>query len=187
MITVVTVWFLIAVGVGYAGLLARAPVPPPAIAFAMSAACLVMWRAQPFNEAVRRAGPRPILVFHLVTRALAGSYFLSLYSRGDLPGEFARVGGYGDIVVAIGAAGVLRFCLPIVTRRQETALLLWNAVGLADILIVLSRGIRMLEQDPAIGEQFTSLPLALLPTFLVPLIIASHVVLFVSRDTRLRR
>lgn len=75
----------------------------------------------------------------------------------------------------------------MLTRGQEIALLVWNASGLLDILLVLSRGIRMFLADPAFGEGFARLPLALLPTFIVPLVIASHIVLFVSRDTRLRR
>jgi hypothetical protein len=183
---ILTVWFLMALGIGYVRLLARAPLPPPAIAFALTAVALVLWRVPAIRESVRRAGPRPLVAFHL-TRALAGGYFLYLHSRGELPAEFARVAGWGDILVAIGAVSVLRFCVPVLTRGQEVALLAWNAFGLADILFVLSRGVRLFLADPSIGARFTELPLALLPTFVVPLVIASHVVLFVSRDARLSR
>jgi hypothetical protein len=185
-LAVLILWFLISLSVGYVGLLARAPLPPPAIAFAATAVALVVWRFPAVRESIRRGGPQPLVAFHL-TRGVAGAYFLYLGSRGELPAEFALLAGWGDIVVAIGAIGVLRFCLPVLTRGQEIALLAWNAAGLADILLVLSNGVRLFVADPAIGTRFTELPLALLPTFVVPLVIASHVVLFVSRDTRLGR
>lgn len=185
-LAVLLIWFLIALSVGYGGLLARAPLPPPAIAFAATAVALVVWRFPAVREYLRRHGPRPLVAFHL-TRGVAGAYFLYLSSRGELPSEFAALAGWGDIVVAIGAIGVLRFCVPVLTRAQEIGLLAWNAAGLVDILFVLSSGVRLFLADPAIGARFAELPLALLPTFIVPLVIASHVVLFVSRDTRLRR
>ena len=185
-LAVLILWFLIALSVGYVGLLARAPLPPPAIAFAATAVALVVWRFPAVREYIRRGGARPLVAFHL-TRGIAGAYFLYLNARGDLPAEFAWVAGWGDIVIAIGAVGVLRFCIPVLTRGQEIALLAWNAAGLVDILFVLSRGVRLFLADPAIGSRFAELPLALLPTFVVPLVIASHVVLFVSRDTRLGR
>ena len=183
---VLAIWLLISLAIGYTGLLARVPLPPPAIAIAMTAVILVVWRIPAVRRHVRRGGPAPLVAFHL-TRAFAGAYFLYLLSRGELPAEFARVAGWGDIVIAIGAVSVLRFCIPVLTRGQEIALLAWNAAGLIDILLVLSRGIRLFMADPAIGDLFVQLPLALLPTFVVPLVIASHIVLFVSRDTRLRR
>lgn len=186
MIPVLVIWLLIALAIGYTGLLERMPLPPPAVAMAMTVVALVMWRTRAVRDAVRRRGPAPLVAFHLI-RGLAGAYFLLLYSRGELPGEFALLAGWGDIVVAIGAVGVLRFCTPVLTRGQEAGLLVWNAAGLADILMVLARGIRMFLTDPAAGRLFLELPLSLLPTFVVPLVIASHIVLFVSRDTRLRR
>jgi hypothetical protein len=54
----------------------------------------------------------------------------------------------------------------------------WNTAGLIDILGVLGNGMRVFVANPAIGVAFTTLPLALLPTFVVPIVIASHVLLF---------
>lgn len=184
MFFVLTLWLLISLAIGYSGFLARVPLPPPAIAIAMTVVALVLWRIPAVRERVRRRGPRPLVAFHVLTRALAGSYFLYLHTRGELPAEFALLAGWGDIVVAIGAVSVLRFCIPVLTRGQNRALLVWNAVGLADILLVLGNGVRLFLHDPGFGLAFTSLPLALLPTFVVPLVIASHIVLFVSKDTR---
>jgi hypothetical protein len=49
---------------------------------------------------------------------------------------------------------------------------------LIDILLVLGNGMRLFTRDPGIGVAFTRLPLALLPTFVVPIVITSHVLLF---------
>jgi hypothetical protein len=50
-------------------------------------------------------------------------------------------------------------------------------LGLADILFVVATAARLALADPASMAALLRLPLSLLPTFLVPLIIASHVVL----------
>ena len=115
--------------------------------------------------------------FHLV-RVLAGANFLRLSRSGELPTSFADVAGWGDIAVGIGAALVLAFCLPARTDGRRRALLAWNALGLADILLVLGNGARLFLEDPALVAPFGGLPLAVLPTFVVPLVIASHVLLF---------
>jgi hypothetical protein len=49
---------------------------------------------------------------------------------------------------------------------------------LADILYVVGTAARLAFADPASMSALLRLPLALLPTFLVPLIIASHVFIF---------
>jgi len=50
-------------------------------------------------------------------------------------------------------------------------------LGLADILFVVVTAARLGVADPESMAALLRLPLSLLPTFLVPLIIASHVVL----------
>jgi hypothetical protein len=126
---------------------------------------------------VRGLGPAPLVALHLV-RIVAGAYFLLLYRRGVLPAEFALGAGWGDIVVGFGAIAVLAFCLPLRTAARHRALLAWNTLGLIDILLVLGNGARLFLADPAIAAAFTRLPLALLPLLVVPLVIASHVLLF---------
>ena len=51
-------------------------------------------------------------------------------------------------------------------------------LGLADILLVLATGVRLGLRDPAAVDGFVRMPLVLLPTFLVPLVLATHVLLF---------
>jgi hypothetical protein len=171
-------WLAAAYAAAATGVLAHLPVPPPAIAVGLTVLLLLAFRlSRTVRAAAWSLGPRPLVAFHL-TRLAAGAYFLVLYRRGVLPGEFAIAAGWGDIAVGVTAAAVMAFALPVRTRRQRWALAAWNAAGLVEILAVLANGIRLFTADPAFGAPFTALPLALLPAFVVPLVIASHVLLF---------
>jgi hypothetical protein len=175
----VTLWFVITLVIGATGLLARVPLPPPAIAFVLAAALLLLLRLSPAaRERVERLGPGPLVAFHLVTRLAAGIYFLVLFRRGALPGEFALPAGWGDVLVAVGAGLVLWLCLPVRNPTQRHGLLVWNVFGLLDILMVLGNAARLFFGNRAFAEPFAGLPLALLPLFVVPIVLASHVLLF---------
>ena len=95
-----------------------------------------------------------------------------------LPREFTAPAGWGDILVGIGAIWVLLRALPPRTAGQRLALLIWNVAGLLDIFGVLGNALRLFVKTPSFVEPFTSLPLAILPTFVVPIVIVSHVLLF---------
>lgn len=113
-----------------------------------------------------------------------GIYFLYLYGRGQLPYAFAVLGGWGDIAVASLAVVLLLLGSPARTWRR-IAYMLWNVLGLADILFVVVTAARLAAADPESMAALLRLPLSLLPTFLVPLIIASHVVLGVRLARRI--
>lgn len=175
---VVFIWLGVAVVVGATGALRQSPVPPPAIAVALTIAALLVIRVSRGARAgVQQVGPGPFVLFHLV-RIAAGAYFLVLGARGVLPREFTTPAGWGDILVGIGALWVLMRCLPVRTAWHRTALAVWNVAGLLDILGVLGNALRLYAKDPSFVEPFMSLPLALLPTFVVPVVIVSHVLLF---------
>ena len=178
---VLGVWLAAAIGIGTAGVLGRLSVPPPAIAVGLTILLLVLLRiSRGVQAAAATLSSKELVAFHLV-RVVAGAYFLVLYNRGVLPGEFAVPAGWGDIVVGVAALVVLARCLPARTRAQRVGLIVWNTAGLIDILGVLANAVRIFAADPAFGEPFTMLPLALLPTFVVPLVIVSHVLLFARR------
>ncbi len=122
---------------------------------------------------------RALVLLH-VTR-FVGFYFLLLYRRGELPREFAMPAGWGDNLVAAFALGVVFWPMSAAARRR--AITIWNVVGLVDILLVVMTAARFGLTEPWRLMSFTVLPLSLLPTFLVPLIIATHVIIFL----RLRR
>jgi hypothetical protein len=107
-----------------------------------------------------------------------GAYFLVLYGRGELPYAFAVPGGIGDIVVASLAAVLLLTASPH-TRGGRRLYLGWNVIGLFDILGVVTAAATQALADPASMRALVVVPLGLLPTFLVPLIIATHILLFV--------
>jgi hypothetical protein len=178
LLAVIGAWLALAVIVTASGTLARLPVPPPAIGWGLTAAALlVLWQSPGARAATRTLGTRTLVAVHLI-RLPAGVNFLRLYERGILPGEFALVAGWGDIAVGIGALLVLVFAVPVRTPGRRHALLAWNTFGLADILLVLGNGTRMFSSDPDLGKPFLSLPLALLPTFVVPIVITTHIVLY---------
>lgn len=120
-----------------------------------------------------------LIALHL-TR-FVGFYFLVLASRGVLPSGFARPAGLGDVLVA--ALALVLIAAPLV-RGMRIVVLLWNALGLLDILFVVSSALRFGLRDLDSMLPLRVLPLSLLPTFLVPLIIVSHVVIFVRLRKR---
>src|SRR6185295_18865758 len=124
--------------------------------------------------------PLRVVVLLHVTR-FVGFYFISLYRQGQLPYAFAVPGGLGDIIVATLALVVV--FAPLAQTTRHRAIFIWNVIGLIDILMVVVTAARLGLAEPASMRALTYLPLSLLPTFLVPIIIASHVLIFV----RLRR
>jgi hypothetical protein len=175
---VVFVWLGIAFVVGATGALRQSPVPPPAIAVGLTIATLLVIRLSArAREGIHHLGPGPLVLFHLV-RIAAGAYFLVLGAGNVLPREFTTPAGWGDILVGIAALWVLLRCLPVRTTWQRVAFMIWNVAGLLDILAVLGNAIRLFVRTPSFVEPFMSLPLAILPTFVVPIVIVSHVLLF---------
>ena len=118
---------------------------------------------------------RWLIMLHL-TRFIAGAYFLVLCGRGELPCAFATRAGWGDIIVAVFALAVL---VAMRAAFAKALLLVWNAVGLLDIIFVVFSALQFGSREWHSMYALRELPLSLLPTFLVPLIIASHVLIFV--------
>jgi hypothetical protein len=169
-------WFLAAVLAGRARLLqSLPPFAAPAVIFGLTAAVLglYLWVA-PLRAWFDALDLRTLVLLH-VTR-FVGIAFLVSYHRGQLPYAFAVPGGIGDIVIATFALPVALAPLAAATRRR--ALTIWNFAGLTDILLVAGTAIRLNLADPSQMRALGQLPLSLLPTFLVPLIIATHLIIF---------
>jgi len=101
---------------------------------------------------------------------------LILHHRGELPYAFAVPGGWGDIVVAFFALVVA--LVPFAPAFRLRAVRIWNVVGLVDLVLVVFTAARLGLADPQSIRALTHLPLSLLPTFLVPILIATHIIIY---------
>jgi hypothetical protein len=174
-------WLIAAILAGRLLLLQRVPMPAvQGVLLGLTALLVLAYRASACVRAWADALPLRTVIFLHVTR-FVGFYFIWLYQRGELPYAFAVPGGLGDIIVAALALVVVFAPLAAATRRR--AMLMWNVIGLVDILMVVVAAARLGRADPLAMRALTHLPLSLLPTFLVPLIIATHLLIF----ARLRR
>jgi len=172
------VWLLVAYLAGAAGLLhgARPPMPQ-VLLFGLTAVILILfWTVAVFRQWILALDVRALVLIH-VTRIVAGVAFLIRYRRGELPYDFAVPGGWGDIAVGLAAIAVCALARPD-PGAGRVWFLLWNAAGLVDILFVVATASRLALADPSSMDALLRLPLSLLPTFLVPIIIATHVMIF---------
>ncbi|HWC05230.1 MAG TPA: hypothetical protein VHF87_20945 [Methylomirabilota bacterium] len=175
-LTATAAWLLAACLVGASGWLSRLRTPAPqlilgGLTVALLAACR-LW--SPLRWFMDTVDLRALVLFH-VTR-FVGFYFLALHARGELPWAFAIPGGWGDIAVAATALPLVALVPPRGPGGRR-AYLAWNALGLLDILGVVLTAARLALGDPASMRALTRFPLSLLLTFVVPIIIATHVVM----------
>ena len=107
--------------------------------------------------------------------------FLVLYSYGMLPGTFAWPAGVGDIIVGAYTPFVVVAIVNRAPNWKPHAVSL-NALGLLDFVGaigggVLSSGTRVgMFSGPVTSDIMLDLPLALIPTFLVPFWIVLHII-----------
>ena len=132
------------------------------------------WFSKSVRAWVQQLDLRTLITLHLVR--FIGIYFLVLYRRGELPAGFALTAGWGDIVVALGAVVLIVW---LQARQSIGAVLTWNTVGLIDILLVVSTAAGLAFADRDSMSALTRLPLSFLPTMIVPLIITTHVIIFI--------
>ena len=175
-LTAAGVWLLAALLVGASGRFSTLRPPAPQLVLAgLTIALLLAARLwTPLRQFVETADPRALVLFH-VTR-FVGFYFLALHARGELPWAFAVPGGWGDNAVAAGALLLVLLVRPD-TRGGRRAYLAWNVLGLLDILGVVLTATRLALRDPGSMKALLELPLSLLVTFVVPIIIATHVLM----------
>jgi hypothetical protein len=171
---ILAAWLCIAAGAGLAGWLERANAPMVAgIVLTLAAlALLACWKVPTLQRWAMTVELRWLVLLHL-TR-FVGFYFFLLSSRGELPFAFAAPAGWGDITVA----GLAVLLLALSNARNWSMLIIWNTIGLTDILFVVMTALRLGLEDWRSMHVLREFPLSLLPTFLVPLIIVSHVLIF---------
>ena len=110
---------------------------------------------------------------------LVGVVFLVLMANGQMPALWALPAGIGDVIVGATAPWIAdRIDAP----QGKRAAIIFNLFGMADLVVAVGLGI-MTSPGPAhvfhttpTSELATGFPLALVPTFLVPLAFVLHVV-----------
>lgn len=176
-IIVICLWFFIALFIGANSLLATIPPPFPQIiiVFIVLILLIIFWESESFQKLCLDLDIRVLLLIQL-TR-FVGIYFLILHSKGELPFAFAVPGGWGDIAVAITAIFVCIFS-PTKGMLGFIIYFAWNFFGFIDILFVVLTAVKLVLFDPQSMKALTEFPLSLLPTFLVPIIIFTHILIF---------
>lgn len=112
---------------------------------------------------------------------LIGAIFLALYAIGSVPGHFAVPAGGGDVAV-----GLLAPFVALAVRRQirgaRPLALAWNLFGFLDLIVAvgLGTGYLLMVLEPGLSAPpgtaaMTFFPLALIPTFAVPLGFMLHI------------
>jgi hypothetical protein len=119
------------------------------------------------------------LVAPQVFRVVGGTFVIAM-ALGELPALFALPAGLGDIAVGV-AAPFVAWRLARGTGRR--AAVRFSLLGLLDLVVAVTIGTltgiepaRVIEVSPT-AEVLGDLPLALIPTTVVPLAIALHVTL----------
>jgi hypothetical protein len=107
---------------------------------------------------------------------IEGLAFLVLLAQGQLPALFAVPAGLGDLAIGLTAPMMAR------NLHRRGLAIAWNVFGLADLAVAVSLGAmttpgaaQLFITTPT-SEALTAFPMAIIPTFLVPLSIGLHVV-----------
>jgi hypothetical protein len=175
-------WLAVATAVGAAGVVAHArPLVPLMIVGAVAAWVIAYRRAPGWRARIDRV-PLPALIAVHVARVPIGLGLLLAYQRGLLPAAFAVKAGWGDVAVGLAAIVAARAARAASPPRWLAG---WNLVGVLDIVVAVGTAqyLFVVEQEPLLAAAVPRLPFTLLPAFVVPLVIATHLAI----AARLRR
>jgi hypothetical protein len=177
-------WFVVVLAIGATGALSPAGGGAPALGLTVVlpiAALVGAYFALPPIRDAMAAMPLPALVAVHAIRLL-GYTFIVLYADGRLPAPFAPSAGWGDVF--IGAAALpLTWAVMRFGDRVRPLVLLWNALGVADLVVALTLGPLsapgplQVFVGPPDSSPMTTLPWLIIPGFLVPILLFIHVVI----------
>lgn len=178
---VLVAWSLAALVSTWFGVYRAAPDRVPTIPFAVLlpiAAGILLARRGGLIARIVEAVPQFWIAGVQLYRAL-GLMFVILYAQDRLPGAFALPAGVGDFIVGLLAPVV---AIAYARRPREAAgwVRAWNLFGLADLVVAVAMGFltspsrfQTLALD-APNQLISVFPLAMIPTFLVPLSVLLH-------------
>jgi hypothetical protein len=178
-------WFALILAIGATGALSPAIGGPPALGLTVVLPIVALvWAyfALPSVRSAMAATPLPALIALHAIRLL-GFMFLVLYAGGRLPAPFAPSAGWGDVFIGATALPVA-WAVARFGARVRPLLLLWNTLGVADLVVALTLGPLsapgplQVFVGPPDSSPMTTLPWLIIPGFLVPCLMFLHVVIF---------
>ena len=178
-------WFALVLAIGATGALSPVAGGPPALGLTVVLPIVALVWAYfglPSVRTAMAAKPLPgLIALHAIR--LLGFTFIVLYAEGRLPAPFAPSAGWGDVF--IGATALpLAWAVTQFGARVRPLALLWNALGVADLVIALTLGPLsapgplQVFVGPPDSSPMTTLPWLIIPAFLVPCLMFLHVVIF---------
>ena len=172
-------WGIVALAASASGLISleRRLLVPIGIALSVATLLTLYFRSPSFRALADGVDLRVPILFHTV-RAPIGLGFLVLMTSG-LDAGFARIAGYGDIVSGV-LAGLAAVAASRPGARSRALVRLWNALALLDILVVVATAQRIIlfSGHPESMSTLLRFPFAIIPLFVVPLVIATHLLVF---------
>jgi hypothetical protein len=158
-----------------------------AVALPIVIVCLSVGRVNSLRENFHRVSLWLLVGVHTVR--LLGVSFIVLYAAGRLPAPFAPVAGWGDIFIG-ATAPVVAWLVYRQSTKARPILWIWNIIGTADLVAAVGLGatsspgpLRLIFTEPS-SAIMTTLPWLLIPGFLVPLLFAAHIGIFIRLAKR---
>jgi hypothetical protein len=144
---------------------------------------LFLATAVPVTRTALAAIPVPALIAVHAIRIL-GFLFLLLLAAGRIAAPFAPEAGWGDVIAGATAVPVA-WALASRGASVRWLVFVWNSFGLLDFLAAMSLGMTSAPGSPlqvffdAPGSTaMTVLPWAIIPVFLVPQLLVSHLAIY---------
>jgi hypothetical protein len=175
-----SVWALVATVLSYRGFFRPlTPVSFPPIGINLVVVLLILAGSLIGSGTLRRLLTRQSSLIRLHLWRIEGVVFLVLMFLGQIPALWALPAGIGDILIGITSLWVAGSLGPPKGKRRA---IIWNLLGMLDLIVAVALGVttnpgpaQVFHTTPT-SELLTGFPLALVPTFLVPLAFTLHVV-----------
>lgn len=184
-------WLGAVVLLGATGIYLGRPGQPPLAIFASAVVPLILfalaWRASAaFRDFLLAVDVRFIVAVQ--AWRFAGFGFIALYTSNVLPGLFAWPAGLGDMAIGMAAPFWIVTLIKSPEAIASRGFRLWNTLGILDFVVAFTTATicaMTLAADTApsiLG--MGKLPLALIPTFVVPLFAMLHIVALMQAKER---
>jgi hypothetical protein len=115
-----------------------------------------------------------------------GLAFLALWAHGVLPGVFAWPAGLGDMAIGATAPWIIAKLANDPRFAASRSFAAWNWLGILDLVVAVGTGAAFAllatgEARAVSTDPMASLPLVLIPAYLVPLFIMAHAAALLQR------